>query len=101
MNKKELSRTLKNITLKCGVDETKKYYENTVFPSNDCPRCVVTDRKIPFDRHKQLGKYYSTAVKNLFCLNKNVKICQEKLKNYVYIQELDDYFNNWKSAPEV
>lgn len=98
MNKKELSRTLKNITLKCGVDETKKYYENIVFPSNDCPRCIVTDRKIPFDRHKQLGKYYSTAVKNLFFLNKNVKICQEKLKNYVYIQELDDYFNNWKSA---
>lgn len=98
MNKIELSNVLKNITLKQGKEETKKYYDNVIFPSNNCPKCIITDRKIPFDRREKLGMYYSNSIKNLVALNKNIEICKQKLKNYTYIEELDDYFTNWKSV---
>ena len=62
-------------------------------------KCILTELDIPFNNYKDSGKFYNTSLKNFFrkC-GKNLMLAKSGLSAFIYIEELDMFFDTWKGC---
>ena len=81
-------------------NNTEQYYNENIYPSKDCPRCIVTGLKLTYKSKKELGCYYSSSIKNVyFKCGKDASRAKEVIDNdYIYIIELDGFYSDFRSV---
>lgn len=81
-------------------NNTEQYYNENIYPSKDCPRCIVTNLKLAYKSKKELGCYYSSSVKNVFFNNdKDIKKAKGVIdRDYIYIEEMNGFYADFRSV---
>jgi len=88
---------LKNFRKKEGEEKIESFYNETIYPTKLCPRCLVTSNKLKYFTYKAYGLRCGSLVKNLYKKHKDIEKCLEELKklNAFFIEELNGYFHSW------
>jgi hypothetical protein len=91
---------LKDFRKKEGKEKLEIFYDQIIYPSELCPRCIVTNHKLFYHTYKTYGLRCGSLIKNLYKKHKNQQKCLEELKNLnaFFIPELNGYFTNWKDT---
>lgn len=78
----------------------ENFYNENIYPNNDCPRCIVTNLKLPYKSKKELGCYFSNSIKNVyFKCNKDKNKAKEIIDNdYLFIEELNGFYADFRSV---
>lgn len=82
-----------------NANKEKNYNEN-IYPSDKCPRCLITNLKLPYKSKKELGCYFSSSVKNVyFKCGKDKNKAKEIIDNeYLFIEELNGFYADYRSV---
>jgi hypothetical protein len=76
--------------------EVEKYYNEIIFPSSICPRCVVTDKKLTYRVYISYGRKCGSVVNKIYSQCKDVEATKKALeKDFFYVEELNGYFFDW------
>lgn len=87
---------LRAVHTKESKETAEKFYDKTIFPSNLCPRCTVTNKKLTYRVYTRYGHKCGSAVYKIYNKCKDVELTKKILeKDFFYIEELNGYFSEW------
>lgn len=77
-------------------EEAEKYYNEIIFPSSMCPRCIVTDKKLTYRVYICYGRKCGSVVYKIYGKCKDIEATKKALeKDFFYVEELNGYFSDW------
>lgn len=96
----KLKPLLRDFRKKEGEEKIESFYDEVVYPTNLCPKCIVTGHKLKYHTYQTYALRCGSLVKNLYKKHKDNKKCLEELEklNAFFIEELNGYFHSWRDA---
>jgi very-short-patch-repair endonuclease len=94
-NYNNVTGLLRAVSTKEGKNNVKNFYDTFIFTSDICPRCMITDRKLTYETYKSCGLFCGVIIKKTFKKYKDKEKCKSAIKNFIYVEEINNYFSGW------